>query len=109
MADPEQIDKRYANLWRNAQQSLKKYAEHHIQQKGNIYTQSFERTLSQPKSSSKKEMTLEKDHGVIDETCMEYFIKVVSSSEKAEQMKYRRKSYPDISDETQYHNNPMMT
>ena len=108
MADPEQIDKRYANLWRNAQQSLKKYAEHQMQ-KGNIYTQSFERTLSQPKSSSKEGMKLEEDHGVIDETCMEYFIKVVSSSEKAEQMKYRRKSYTDISNEIQYHNNPMMT
>jgi hypothetical protein len=107
MANTKETNTKYALLWKKAQYSLQRYAEHQIQ-KGNIYTQSFERTLSQPKSSSKEGMKLEQDRGAIDETCMEYFIKVVSSSEKAEQMKYRRKSYSDITNEIQYHNNPMM-
>jgi len=88
MADSEEMDRRYRMLWQQAKRNLQVYASSTRSKTRKIYSKSSEGPLSQPKSGQNEEV--EMDDKAIDDTCMEYMIKVVSSREKGEQMKQRR-------------------
>lgn len=84
MANTKETNTKYALLWKKAQYSLQRYADI-IREDGEIYSKSFERTLSHPKSGHKVV-----GDETVKENCIEQMIEVISSKEKAEQMRTRR-------------------
>ena len=76
MSNFDENDQKYRMLWETARRSLKIYAD----------SVSYQETISEKSTKDQ-----------IDETCTEYLIRVVSSSEKATQMKARRYPTPTLS------------
>ena len=96
MDNTEEMDRRYRMLWQQAKRNLEAYASSARSETRKIYSKSFEGPLSQPKSGNSGQSRAEEvKYDEKDDTCMEYMIKVVSSTEKGEQMKQRRVRFKD--------------